>query len=91
MSTKNTNILAYILWPLALARILFHTETEKAACKFHLNQAIVISLFSALGAIPCIGWIWAIFCLVCWVLGLISAINEQEKEVPLIGKCRVIK
>lgn len=91
MSTKNTNILAYIIWPLAIARIMFHTEEEKAACKFHLNQAIVLNLFTMLSCIPCIGWIWGIFCLVCWIIGLVNASNEQEKELPLIGKCRVIK
>jgi hypothetical protein len=28
---------------------------------------------------------------VCWVMGLIAAINQEEKEVPLIGKIRIIK
>jgi len=40
---------------------------------------------------PCIGQIWAIFILVCWIMGLVAAINEDEKEVPLIGKIRILK
>ena len=30
-------------------------------------------------------------CLVCWVMGLIYAIKEEEKEVPLIGKIKLLK
>ena len=56
-----------------------------------MNQALVILLFSLLSLIPCIGWIWGIFMIVCWIMGLIAAINEEEKEVPLIGKIRILK
>ena len=55
------------------------------------NQALVILLFSLLSVIPCIGWVWGVFMLVCWILGLIAAINQEEKEVPLIGKIRILK
>ena len=48
-------------------------------------------LFGLLGWIPCIGWIWSIFMLVCWVMGLIAAINQEEKPVPLIGQIQLLK
>ena len=51
----------------------------------------MIFLFGLLGWIPCIGWIWSIFMLVCWVMGLIAAINQEEKPVPLIGQIQLLK
>ena len=64
---------------------------DKEGAKFHLNQALVIFLFSLLSIIPCIGWIWGIFMIVCWIMGLIAAINQEEKPVPLIGNIKIIK
>ena len=57
----------------------------------YLNQALVILLFSLLSVIPCIGWLWGIFMIVCWVMGLIAAINEEEKPVPLLGGIKLLK
>lgn len=88
MDAKTTSIVAYLTWIGLLIAIL---AGDKEGAKFHLNQALVIMLFSLLGVIPCIGWIWAIFMLVCWIMGLIAAINQEEKEVPLIGKIRILK
>lgn len=88
MDSKTTGIVAYLTWIGLLIAIL---AGDKEGAKFHVNQALVIWLFSLLSFIPCIGWIWAIFMLVCWIIGLIAAINEEEKEVPLIGKIRILK
>lgn len=47
--------------------------------------------FTLLSPIPCLGQIWGIFIIVCWIMGLIAAINEEEKPVPLIGGITLIK
>ena len=88
MDKKTTGIVAYLTWIGLLIAILAGNWRE---AKFHVNQALVIMLFSLLGVIPCIGWIWAIFMLVCWIMGLIAAINEEEKPVPLIGGIKLLK
>ena len=88
MDKKTTSIVAYLTWIGLLIAIL---AGDKEGAKFHVNQALVIWLFSLISLIPCIGWIWAIFMLVCWIMGLIAAINQEEKEVPLIGKIRLLK
>ena len=88
MDKKTTSIVAYLTWIGLLIAIL---AGDKEGAKFHVNQALVIWLFSLLSIIPCIGWIWAIFMFVCWIIGLIAAINQEEKEVPLIGKIRLLK
>ncbi|MDE7330943.1 MAG: hypothetical protein K2O16_01705 [Lachnospiraceae bacterium] len=88
MDAKTTSIVAYLTWIGLLVAIL---GGDKEGAKFHINQALVILLFSLLSIIPCLGWIWGIFMVVCWVMGLIAAINQEEKEVPLIGKIRLLK
>ncbi|WMC92867.1 hypothetical protein [Kineothrix sp. MB12-C1] len=88
MDKKMTGIVAYITWIGLLIAIL---AGDKEGAKFHVNQALVIFLFGLLGVIPYIGAIWSIFIFVCWIIGLIAAINEEEKEVPLIGKIRLLK
>ena len=63
---------------------------------------IVTGILSVLSGLPFLGWIVAalvglislvggIFLFVCWLMGLIYAIQEQEKEVPLLGKIRLLK
>lgn len=88
MDTKTTSIIAYITW---IGLIVAFCAGDKEGAKFHLNQALVIFLFSLLSVIPCIGWIWAVFMLVCWIMGLIAAINQEEKQVPLIGGIKILK
>lgn len=88
MDAKTTGIIAYLTWIGLLIAIL---AGDKEGAKFHVNQALVIFLFALLSVIPCIGWVWGVFMLVCWIMGLIAAINQEEKEVPLIGKIRILK
>ena len=88
MDAKTTGIVAYLTW---IGFIIAICAGDQDGAKFHVNQALVIMLFSLLSIIPCVGWIWAVFMLVCWIMGLIAAINEEEKEVPLIGGIKLIK
>lgn len=88
MDAKTTSIVAYLTW---IGLIIAVVAGDKEGARFHVNQALVIMLFSLLSIIPCIGWIWGIFMIVCWIMGLIAAINQEEKEVPLIGKIKILK
>ncbi len=96
MDTKTTGIVAYLTW---IGLLIAYLAGDKEGAKFHINQALVIFLFSIAGgivtAIPFVGWIigglWDLFMLVCWIMGLVFAIQAQEKEVPLIGKIHILK
>ena len=88
MDKRTTDIVAYLTWIGLLIALIFGDREDS---KFHLNQALVIWLFGLLGVIPCIGWVWGIFCFVCAVMGFISAINGEEKEVPLLGQFKLLK
>lgn len=58
--------------------------------RFHTNQALLLWLFTLLSVIPVLGWIWGVFCLICLIMGIMNAINGEFKELPLIGKFRII-
>ena len=95
MDKKTTGWVAYITW---IGLIVAYCAGDKEGAKFHLNQSLVITLAMLAGIvvmfIPFIGWIvgglWNTFCFICWILGLIAAINEEEKEVPLLGQIKIL-
>ena len=88
MDAKTTSIVAYLTW---VGLVIALVAGDREGAKFHLNQALVIWLAGLLSAIPCIGWIWGIFVFVCAVIGLIAAINGEEKEVPVLGQFKLLK
>ena len=95
MNKKTTGIVAYITW---IGWIVAFFAGDKEGAKFHLNQALVIWIanivLGVLAMVPYVGIvasIASIFIFVCWILGLINACKEQEKEVPLIGKIQILK
>ncbi len=95
MDKKTTSWVAYLTF---IGWIVAFCAGDKEGAKFHLNQALVIwlgficiSVASAiLVFIPILGalasWVAEIFLFVMWIMGLINAINQEEKELPLIGK-----
>lgn len=100
MSSKATGILSYfgiVLWLVAFL------AGDKEGAKFHLNQSLILTLimlvFSVVGSlvalIPFVGWlvdcVFLIAWFVFWIMGLISAIQEEEKPLPLIGGLKILK
>lgn len=94
MDKKTTDIVAYLTW---IGFIIALVAGDKENSKFHLNQALVLNLFALIGSffwIPIIGiltGIWSLFVFVCWIIGFVAAINGEEKEVPLLGKIKILK
>ena len=88
MDTKTTGVVAYLTW---IGLLVAFCAGDKEGAKFHINQSLVIMLFSLISIIPCIGWLWAVFMVVCWFIGFIGALNGEEKAIPLLGSIRIIK
>ena len=100
MDTKTTSWVSYVTF---IGWIVAMCAGDKEGAKFHLNQSLVIWLgFAAVYVanfilifIPIIGWLAVlaayIFLFVMWIMGLIAAINQEEKELPLIGKIKILK
>lgn len=91
---KTVAIVAYITIIGFIAAIVIHSNKKTKLGAYHLRQCLGIFLTglacSFLMIIPILGWIAApiigLFMLVCWIMGLISAINGQAKPVPLVGE-----
>ena len=88
MDKKVTSIIAYITW---IGLIIALVAGDKEGAKFHINQSLVIWLVGTVGGfIPLVNLVTGIFCLICWVLGLINAVEQVEKEVPIIGRIKLL-
>lgn len=88
----------------AFAMLLFFLPLvacpESKFGRFYANQGLILFILSIGGSIilsiiPFIGWVllplYSIAILVLAVLGLINGLNGKAKELPLIGKFRLIK
>lgn len=95
MDKKVTGIVSYIT---LIGWLVAYFAGDKEGAKFHLNQSLVLILanvvVTVINFIPfvrLVSWIVSIFLFVCWILGLIAAIKEEEKEIPLLGKIKILK
>jgi uncharacterized membrane protein len=97
MDGKTISIISYFTWiGWIIAFVMFNSNKSQLAA-FHIRQSLTIMILGILCYIvqimllfiPFIGWaiigiLW-VGLVVLWVLGLISAINGQEKPIPVIG------
>ena len=93
---KLISVIAYlgvlVMIPLFIAR-------ESRFARFHTNQGLVLFLFGlisyAAGLVPYIGWIIgaavSIFKLLLVIVGVLNAIKGEAKELPVIGKIKILK
>lgn len=85
---KVMAVLAYIGW-LILIPLLVSPAKNSPFVRFHTNQGLILFIASfIIGLIPCIG---QIACLILMVLGIVNAANGQAKELPILGKFRLLK
>ena len=98
-NNKIMAVLCY-LWILWIIPLLTGAKDDSFV-KFHINQGIILTICSAvvwvIGFIPAIGgvisWIGGIAILVIGgiailvlsVIGIINAVNMEEKPVPVVG------
>lgn len=87
LSPKVTNVLSYITW---VGFLIAYFAGDRERCMFHLNQGLVLNLFSLLSMVPFIGWIARIGCIVLMILGIVNASSDVEKPLPLIGEIKLL-
>ncbi|MBR2847919.1 MAG: zinc-ribbon domain-containing protein [Clostridia bacterium] len=67
--------------------------------RYHVNQGIILFLadliIGAVAIIPILGWIAAgvggIVIFVLMIIGIVNAVQGRAKELPIIGKFRLLK
>lgn len=95
---QNEKVIAMLSYFIFFLPLLVAKESKFAM--YHANQAFNLFLLSlavtVIGSvIPLVGWFLVlpfgtIFCLVLLVLGIINSLNGVEKELPVIGKYKVL-
>ncbi len=90
---KVIAILAYITFIGWIVALVLNSNNKSDLASFHLRQALgVILLFlvsSFVFVVPIIGWLAGmagiVLAFVLWIIGLISAVNGEQKVVPVLG------
>ncbi|MFD2916594.1 DUF4870 domain-containing protein [Psychroserpens luteus] len=90
---KNIAIIAYITLIGLIIAFVMNNDKKNEFAKYHIKQSLGLALtglaLGMIGMIPILGWIiniLGIFVLLyMWIMGLINAINGQEKPVPILG------
>ena len=101
---KGMAVLAYLSWLVLIP--IFAAKDSKFA-RFHANQGLVLAIaeivcgvvFSILSALPFVGWIFGIveglFATLATagltVIGILNAANGKAKELPIVGKFKILK
>lgn len=91
---KTIAIIAYITLIGLIIAFILNTDKKNSFASFHIRQCVGLALtglaLSVISVIPLLGWIISLFgglfMFILWIIGLISAINGDEKPVPLLGE-----
>ena len=94
---KTIALVSYLTWIGWIVAIVMHGSNKSQLGAYHLRQSLLLHILAIicyflqimLLFIPFIGWaiiflLWAAL-IALWVLGLIAAVNGQEKPIPVIG------
>ena len=102
-ANKPMGILSHIgilvLVPIFTAResrfAMFHAEQGITLC---IGAHIIAFLSIIFGLIPVVGWVFSLLfglvglaLLVLMIIGIVNAANGQAKQIPVLGKIRLIK
>jgi uncharacterized membrane protein len=95
---KTTAIVSYLTLIGFIVAVVIHGNKKTALGAYHLRQslglmlaAIVVALGASIVAfIPILGWLVAVAAwlglFVLWIMGLLAAINGEQKPVPVLGE-----
>ena len=101
---KLITALSYVFGILFFLPLIMYPNDEFA--KFHANQGLAVLItaiigeviFGVLSLIPVLKTVFGILCgifgaaiLILCILGVINVVNGEKKELPLIGKIRLLK
>lgn len=88
---KTIAIISYLWWVGLLIAFIMNNKARSGFASFHIRQSLGLSLMSfAIGiivkyGIDLVGNILFLGVFVLWVIGLLGAIQNEEKEIPFIG------
>ncbi|MCC5943541.1 MAG: hypothetical protein JJT94_01295 [Bernardetiaceae bacterium] len=94
MSPKTIGIVSYITiigWVIAYMK---NKDNMTDYGTFHIRQSLGLSVagiaLSFVSVVPFLGWVistlGSLVLIVFWIMAIISAINEEQKPLPLVGE-----
>lgn len=96
---KRTSLLAALCYCGILFVIVgLLIEPNSKFIRYHINQSFVLYIFALLcgivAIVPFLGWIasavGAVMVLVFTIMGIINALKGRAKDLPLIGKYKIV-
>lgn len=86
-NAKIVAIVSYITIIGWIVALILNSQKKSKLGSYHIRQTLLLYLLTfVFMIIPVIGWILNIAVFILWIMGLISAINEEEKPIPIIGE-----
>jgi len=94
---KTIAIVSYMTWIGWIIAFVMYNSNKSQLAAYHLRQSLALMILGILVYIiqimlifiPFLGWAIALLLwiglIVLWVLGLIAAINGEQKPMPVIG------
>ncbi|WP_111309959.1 DUF4870 domain-containing protein [Confluentibacter sediminis] len=91
---KMIAIISYITIIGLIIAFVMNNDKKNTFASYHIKQSLGLALtglsLGIIGMVPILGWIIDFFgffvLLYMWIVGLINAMNEKEKPVPILGK-----
>lgn len=91
---KMIAIISYITIIGLIIAFVMNNDKKNTFASYHIKQSLGLALtglsLGIIGMVPILGWIINFFgffvLLYMWIMGLINAMNEKEKPVPILGK-----
>ncbi|MCB0472667.1 MAG: hypothetical protein KDC56_06375 [Flavobacteriaceae bacterium] len=88
---KTIAIISYITWIGTLIAFIMNNEKKNSFASFHIRQMIGLIILQFIEALirgfvnGYLGYAIWVFALVLWIIGIIGAVQGEEKKVPLLG------
>lgn len=91
---KMIAIISYITIIGLIIAFIMNNDKKNAFASYHIKQSLGLALtgliLGIIGMVPLLGWLIDFFglfvLLYMWIMGLVNAMNENEKPVPILGK-----
>ena len=103
---QNNKVMGVLAYLGILVLIPIFAAKDSKFARFHANQGLVLAIAGIalgiiggiLGWIPILGIIVAIVCglaslvlFILMILGIVNVVNGRAKELPIVGKFRILK
>ncbi|MBN1819732.1 MAG: hypothetical protein JXR31_04695 [Prolixibacteraceae bacterium] len=85
MDGKTKAIVAHIFFVGWIIAFVLNLNDKEEFTSFFIRQTLLLHVMVLIGWIPFFGWFFWIAGIILLVISLVSAINEEKKEIPFVG------